>query len=283
MADNARIICILSIFLGFLTFCSTAQAQDSGGIIPQRDMKPTIQHLGPSKVIPVATRDMFYFDENGKKQELKQDFQFVGCQFKEAYADKKSRHTYYKNKVRLVISELKEEELLERGIYGVRLMAGADEQKWNVMAEYMKKDKELDFAYRVFYRVSKKKVKNLLFLTNRIEVAFSAKPDDALLTKLRADYPVEIVGEIKDSRVMLRMTDKREDSVNLANVMQRAAYIRYAVPEFIEVVGRPVSKEDVDRLPAMPQDPSTMPDPTKPPKRLKNPPRPRKTQMGQPQ
>ncbi len=273
MTHVARKCGMISVLFVFLLFNGFASAQDARDFIPGRDKKPTIQHLGPSKVIPVSSRDMFYYDEKGQKRELTQDFQFVGCQFKKAYADKQSRYTYYKNKVRLVVSELKEEELLERGIYGLRLLPGADENKWNVMAEWMRNDKELDFSYRVFSEVPKKGFKKLMFLTDRIELAFVAKPDEKRLAQLAADYPIEPVGKLEGNRLTVRMLDKKEDSINLANVMRRAKDISYAVPEFIEIQGRPVTKEDVDNLPPMPQDMMPMPDPTKPPQRKINPPR----------
>ncbi len=193
------------------------------------------------------TQPMYYY-KDGHRTDLTQDYTFVAISFKNPMVDKAQRHAYY-SKIRLVVSELKEKSLLEKGYYVLRLYPGANGEKWVLFTNFMKKDKELQFVGRVFKQYTNDKLVNLLVASSEIQVHFKPNPTKEEINQLEAAYPLLITDrDMTDELITCRVTDNTLDPVDLANRLFETGRYRSVEPVFIQVEGKPVDFETMTRL-----------------------------------
>ena len=200
------------------------------------------------KVETPPPRTMYMYDENGKRAELDQDLGFMAIRFSEANIERDKRHEYYK-RIRLVVSELNEPVLLEKGLFALRLMPGALEEKWNLFAFKMAKDHEVSYVGRVFKRVRTDKLKDLLVATDEIEAVFKGRPGKSDFDRLQGSYPLRLVSEQNPSgSAVYKTTNINVDTVDLANRIFETGRFQSVRPRFIPVQGQPVTEKLKSRI-----------------------------------
>jgi len=227
---------IFIIFLLIFISNSSAMAQ----YLPDVD-------LGKGKKVEVPPKPMYTYLK-GQKTALTQDLVFIALSFADNYPPEEFRHKYYKDKIHLVISELRESELLKEGFYGLRLVPGASVKNLDVLTEYMKNDRELDYISRVFKEM-KGDTKDLLVPLNRIRVKLRTPIEEEKIHTVYFDFPVKLFRMVENKQVYeFIITDRRADTVELANGMHESGYYYWAEPVMLRLTGQKITDESKQRI-----------------------------------
>jgi len=203
--------------------------------------------LGKGKKIEVPTKPMYTY-LRGKKTDLTQDLVFVALAFADRYPPEEYRHKYYKDKIHLVISELREADLLKEGFYGLRLVPGATQKNLDVLTEYMRNDSELNYVSRVFKEM-KGETKDLLIPLNRIRVKLRQPIDEKKVHTAYFDFPVKVFRMVENSQVYeFVVTDRRADTIELANSMHESGLYYWAEPVLLRITGQKITEDSKKRI-----------------------------------
>lgn len=247
-----RTICISGLLMLVCLFTLTdARAQepkDRSGEIQITDQPSNARIPAPEgKKVELPLQPMYMY-KDGKRVELEQDFNFLAIRFSKATITKAERHEYYKS-IHLVLSELKEADLLEKKINVIRLMPGATERKWNIFTEHLRQGMKMSFVGRVFQEIGKEGLNDLLVATDEIEVRFFSQMDDKSSDQLTSRYPLRLVSESPMERTAIyAVTEKQIDTTDLANRIFESGSFDSVSPVLIHLKGRPLS--DAQKLQA---------------------------------
>ncbi len=206
--------------------------------------------LGEKKEIVLPPRDTYYYGETGEKITLTPNPAYLTIRFTQDISAKGQRVKYYREKVRMIVGELRPKELMDLGLFGVRLQPGGTVQQVNHLMEYMKGQEETLFISRVFTgeKTPKSKFPPLLFTLDEIELTPNSD-SDAELSKLEKNYPIKRKKKLAGKSWRFTVLGKSKDPVDLANELVNTKSVLMAKPLFVEVkTSKSIKPIDTNKL-----------------------------------
>ena len=257
---TSGICLLLSVLLLAVAPIRPAQARDKitdGKHFPVESMKRSDPdgrirtHVDPAKSLPTeqaARASHFYKD--GRKIKLVQDFGFVAFAFKDPRMalDRKRRLKYYES-IKLVVSEIKNRELLDMGLFVLRLVPNAQAAQWDVFTAYMKRSGDLSYVGAVYRMDRSDGLKDLMVTTRRVRLRFASPPDPERLRNVERDFPLRrLPKESRDGEFVYEIHTGDVDPVDLANRMAESGAFASAEPVFQRIEAKPVTREMLKRI-----------------------------------
>jgi hypothetical protein len=194
------------------------------------------------KIAPQPAKPMYIY-RDGQRTEMIQDLTFIVFRFADPASNRDARHKFYE-KIRLVVSELRELALVTEGYYVIRLMPGASEEQWNIFAARLKQDQTLSYVGRVFKVTSSEGLIDLWVSTPSLSVTFKGPASKDMISRLEGQYPLVVDPKQPDAgKTLFRLRDERLDPVELSNNLYETGQFAGVEPHFIIVTGQPVTDD----------------------------------------